>query len=64
MAEKDPVDVLMHAFNEFKSANDENLKQRDALLEAKINNASKALDRFEENKKKQKSTILLKRLTV
>jgi len=48
MAEKDPVEVLMHAFNEFKSANDENLKQRDALLEAKINNASKALDRFED----------------
>lgn len=48
MAEKDPVDVLMHAFNEFKSANDENLKKRDALLEAKIENASKALDRFED----------------
>lgn len=48
MAEKDPVDVLMHAFNEFKSANDENLKKRDALLEAKIENASKALDSFED----------------
>ena len=48
MAEKDPVDVLMHAFNEFKSANDENLKKRDALLEAKIENTSKALDRFED----------------
>jgi len=48
MAEKDPVDVLMHAFNEFKNANDENLKKRDALLEAKIENTSKALDRFED----------------
>lgn len=48
MAEKDPVEVLMHAFNQFKSANDENLKQRDALLEAKIENTSKALDRFED----------------
>ena len=36
MAEKDPVEVVMQAFNEFKNANDENLKKRDALLEAKI----------------------------
>jgi len=47
MAEKDPIEVVMHAFNEFKNANDENLKSRDALLEAKIINASKALDQFE-----------------
>ena len=48
MAEKDPVEVVMQAFNEFKNANDENLKKRDALLEAKIENTSKALDRFED----------------
>ena len=48
MAEKDQVEVVMQAFNEFKNANDENLKKRDALLEAKIENTSKALDRFED----------------
>ena len=48
MAEKDPVEVVMQAFNEFKNANDENLKKRDALLEAKIENTSKALDRLED----------------
>lgn len=46
--ENDPVEVVMHAFNEFKQANDANLKERDALLEAKIANASAALDKFED----------------
>lgn len=45
--DKTAVETVMHAFSEFKNANDENLKQRDALLEAKIENASKALDKFE-----------------
>lgn len=43
-----PVETVMHAFNEFKQANDANLKERDALLEAKIANASAALDKFED----------------
>ncbi|WP_430229908.1 phage major capsid protein [Nitrosomonas communis] len=41
------VEKLMNAFEVFKQANDENLKNRDALLEAKIENASKAMDQFE-----------------
>lgn len=45
--DKTAVEAVMHAFSEFKNANDENLKQRDALLEAKIENASNALDKFE-----------------
>ncbi len=45
--DKTAVETVMHAFEEFKNANDENLKKRDALLEAKIENASKALDKFE-----------------
>lgn len=43
-----PVETVMHAFNEFKQANDENLKKRDALLEAKIENANEAINKFEE----------------
>lgn len=43
-----PVETVMHAFNEFKQANDENLKKRDALLEAKIENANEALNKFED----------------
>jgi len=44
---KDAVNELMHAFTEFKAANDENIKKRDMLLEAKINNISATLDKFE-----------------
>jgi len=47
MAEKDPVEVVMHAFNEFKQANDANEKKRDDNLEAKLANITKTLDQFE-----------------
>lgn len=49
MAENtEAVEKLMHAFEVFKQANDENLDKRDAFLEAKIANASAALDKFED----------------
>jgi HK97 family phage major capsid protein len=44
---KKAVDELMRAFEEFKQANDANLKQRDTLLDEKINKISTALDKFE-----------------
>ncbi len=44
---KQAVDGLMKAFNEFKDANDANLKQRDSLLEDKLTRINKTLDGFE-----------------
>lgn len=44
---KQAVDGLMTAFNEFKAANDQNLKQRDALLEDKLNKINASLDQYE-----------------
>lgn len=47
MAEKDPVAEVMSAFNEFKEANDANLKKHSAALEEKITNINKVFDKFE-----------------
>lgn len=48
MSDKTAVDEILGAFEIFKNANDENLKKRDALLEAKIENANEAINKFEE----------------
>lgn len=47
MADKDPVVEVMSAFNEFKEANDANLKKHSAALEEKITNINKVFDKFE-----------------
>lgn len=52
MAEKDAIETVMHAFGEFKAANDENLKKRDALLDAKIENIQKVFDKYEDTNQK------------
>lgn len=52
MAEKDAIETVMHAFGEFKNANDENLKKRDALLDAKIENIQKVFDKYEDTNQK------------
>lgn len=44
---KQALDGLMKAFNEFKDTNDANLKQRDTVLEDKLNKISKTLDGYE-----------------
>lgn len=44
---KETVNELMHAFTEFKAANDENIKKRDVLLEAKIEKIGTVMDKFE-----------------
>lgn len=44
---KEAVDILMRAFEEFKQANDENLKKRDSLLEDKVNRINEAMNKFE-----------------
>lgn len=52
MAEKDAIETVMHAFSEFKNANDANLKQRDALLEAKIDKINAVFDKYEDANQK------------
>lgn len=52
MADKDPVESVMHAFEEFKQANDANQKKRDDNLEAKLVNITKHLDQFEDTNQK------------
>lgn len=52
MAEKDAVETVMHAFQEFKNANDENIKQRDVLLDAKLDNITKVLNKHEDSNQK------------
>jgi HK97 family phage major capsid protein len=47
MAEKDPVESVMQAFNEYKIANDANQKKRDDNLEAKLANIDEHLNKFE-----------------
>lgn len=47
MADKDPVQTVMEAFNEFKATNDANEKQRSSDLEAKLDKINKALDQYE-----------------
>lgn len=43
----DPVETVMTAFNEFKAATDQNLKQRDVVLEEKLNKLQNTLDQHE-----------------
>lgn len=47
MAEKDAIETVMHAFNEFKDANDKNLKERDSLLESKMEKINAIFDKYE-----------------
>lgn len=47
MAEKDPVQEVMEAFNEFKKTNDANLTKRSADLDAKLEKINTALDKHE-----------------
>lgn len=47
MAEKDAVQEVMEAFNEFKRTNDENLKKRSSDLDAKLDKINAALDKHE-----------------
>lgn len=43
-----PAEIVMHAFSEFKNANDENLKQRDKALNSKVDELQEQTDRIEE----------------
>lgn len=52
MAEKDAISTVMEAFGEFKNALEENNIKRDSLLEAKIDNISKVLDKNEDANQK------------
>lgn len=45
--EKDPVETVMKAFEEFKQTNDANEKKRSSDLDAKLGNITKVLDQFE-----------------
>lgn len=47
MAEKDAVQEVMEAFNEFKRTNDANLQKRSADAEAKLDAITKKLDSYE-----------------
>lgn len=47
MADKDPVQTVMSAFEEFKRTNDANLKQRSAALDEKLDKITVTLDKFE-----------------
>lgn len=49
---KDAIEGVMTAFNQFKEANDENLKKRDVVLEEKLNKINATLDEFEGINKK------------
>ncbi len=52
MAENQAVETIMNAFEQFKNANDENLKERDVLLDAKLENITKELNKFEDANQK------------
>jgi HK97 family phage major capsid protein len=52
MADKDAVQEVLEAFNEYKRTNDANQKKRDDNLEAKLANIDKHLDKFEESNQK------------
>lgn len=52
MADKDPVVEVMTAFNEFKEANDANLKKQSAALEEKLDKINKVFDKHEEGNQK------------
>lgn len=45
--EKNATEQVMKAFDEFKQTNDANIKQRDALLDEKLNRINATLDKFE-----------------
>ena len=47
MAEKDPVQEVMQAFNEFKETNDANLKKQNAAHEEKLDKLNKVFDKYE-----------------
>jgi len=47
-----PVKGVMVAFEEFKAANDENLRKRDVVIEEKVARINNTLDRFEDMNKK------------
>jgi HK97 family phage major capsid protein len=47
MAEKDPVQEVMGAFEEFRKANDENQKKHSAALDEKIDKINKVFDKYE-----------------
>jgi HK97 family phage major capsid protein len=52
MADKDAVQEVMEAFNEFKRTNDENQKKRSSDLDAKLDKINAALDKHEDNNQK------------
>lgn len=52
MPDKNAIEVVMNAFEEFKTTNDENAKKRDALLEAKLTNIEKVLNKYEDDNQK------------
>lgn len=47
MAEKDPVQEVMAAFNEFKETNDANMKKQSAAHEEKLDKINKVFDKYE-----------------
>lgn len=47
MADKDPVQEVMHAFEEFKKTNDANLEKRNAAHDEKLDKITATLDKFE-----------------
>lgn len=48
MADKDAVQEVMEAFNEFKRTNDENEKKRSATLDEKLDKINKVFDKHED----------------
>lgn len=49
------IDELGRAFQEFKAANDANLKRHDAVLEEKLAKVGEAMDRLEDMKERQEA---------
>lgn len=49
---KGAIEAVGKAFHEFKETNDQNIKQRDALLDEKLDKINKDLDRFEDYNQK------------
>jgi HK97 family phage major capsid protein len=47
MAEKDPVQEVMGAFEEFKKTNDANLQKQSAALDEKLDKINKVFDKYE-----------------
>jgi HK97 family phage major capsid protein len=59
--EKDPVTVVMEAFNEYKRVNDENQKQHRADLDAKLAKIDEVFDKYEPLN--QQMTLVVKQTT-